>query len=99
MPRIEWADGPGMAEEAEALGIKTDQILGAHDRPYGVLVLWSPEPMGEDDPIMGSLLHRDSDGIYRVGKTGPTGSTLGDLKRKIEADLAHLKRSDQDLKP
>ena len=84
--RVEWADGPSLAEEAEAIGIKTDQIMGAHDRPDGMLVLWSPEPMSDDDLILGTLLRRDDYGIYRVVKTGPTATTIGELKRKVLAD-------------
>lgn len=90
-PKVEWASGPDLAEEAEALGIKTDQIIGARDRhDGGLLVLWSPEPMGDDDQILGSVLRPDADDILRVVKTGPTGATLGEFKRAMEEGVREI---------
>lgn len=85
-PRVEWVRRTDFAEVAEAIGIDSDLVISATERPYGLLVLWAASD-ADHEPIMGSALLRDDDGIYRVVKGGPTGTTLGDWISHIKRDM------------
>lgn len=84
--RVEWVKRTDFAEIAEAIGIESDLVISATNRTYGLLVMWTRSALPEET-IMGSVLVRDDDGIYRVAKTGPTGTTLGDWMAVIESGL------------
>ena len=93
LPRVEWAGGGDrqLAECAEAIGCKVDQILSTTWRPYGLLVMWTPEPMDRETFIVGTVLQRDNDEILRVVRTGPTDTKLGEFIDRIERDMKERK--------
>ena len=66
---MKWAKGPDFAEMAEALGIKTDQVMMASvDNPLTTVVLYTPDPDGQP-PVWRAELARDADGILVVKGT------------------------------
>lgn len=84
--RVEWVSRVDMAQLAEALGIDSDLVISATMREYGLLVMWTTSD-DYSEQIMGSVLLPDDDGILRVVKTGPTGSTLQDWADKVAAKM------------
>lgn len=89
-PRVEFVRRTTFAEEAEAIGIPSDLVISATDRDYGHLVMYTASEK-LDEAIMGALMRRDRDGIYRVIKTGPTGSTLRDWVEDVSAKMRDRK--------
>jgi hypothetical protein len=67
-----WQRGPEFAEAAEALKLRTDQIMGVGidpDLPEGHEVAFYTRAPGERPEVLRRLLARDADGILRpVGR-------------------------------
>ena len=62
--RAEWKKAPAFAEVAEALGVQTDQIVGATTDNGITIALWS-DPGTDDPQTWGIALVRDGDRILR----------------------------------
>jgi hypothetical protein len=77
------------AEFAEALKIRTMQVVAVYQAPPNVTVIWTPEEdendLDPETPLGTSLLWRDKDGILRqVGETAwIEGLDWGDLERSL----------------
>lgn len=83
---VRWGRAPDFAEVAEALEVRTDQILGTANRGgRGTTVLFTPgEPEGD---VYAGLVERDADGILReTGRALVPGYWDG-LRRRIEEGL------------
>lgn len=91
-PRVKWATRVEMAELAEAIGIDSDLVISATERDYGLLVMWTRSGEPEEE-IMGSVLRRDDDGIYRVVKTGTTGQRLKDWIDAINQKMGERRKA------
>lgn len=69
--QTEWKKGPDFAEHAEALGIRTTQVMALKaDGDDPTVVIYTPE-LDENDldpetPLVAAWLTRDGDGILRV---------------------------------
>ena len=64
MTKVKWSSGPDFAELAEALAIKTDQIVCAMVEET-IVVFFTPDSTGRL-PIFRASLERDADGILVV---------------------------------
>jgi hypothetical protein len=91
--KTEWKSGPDFAEMAEALRIRTTQIMAAYFNGEGRLtVIYTPE-LEEDDldpgtPLYVARLERDADRILMlVGEPILTEFDWADLEAEIERRL------------
>ncbi len=76
-----WMKGAAFHEVAEALRVRTDQVVAATRNGDEWIVVWSETSADADinTPVNVSLLQRDPDDrVLRVMKTTQTG-TLGDF--------------------
>lgn len=89
-----WASGPDFQEAAEALGIRTNQIIGGTFQGHRGLVLYSPfmeeDPDLEDErqtTVYKAQLRRDSDDILVLdGEPVEIPGMWEDLKKRMEAE-------------
>lgn len=94
--KAEWKKAPDFAEYAEALGIRTTQVMAAQLGETTV-VLYTPE-LDEDDldpetPLVAAWLVRDGDGIPRViERRLLEGFDWSQLEADIAQRLAELER-------
>jgi hypothetical protein len=65
MPHAKWATAPAFAEVAEALQIRTDQIVGTKEDDRGIVVLFTRDE-GDEPPVFAVGCQRDLDGIMRA---------------------------------
>lgn len=65
MVTAEWKSAPDFAEFAEALGVKTTQIVTAMVTGDVAGVIYSPDD-GDHERVVLIGLGRDSDGVYQV---------------------------------
>lgn len=82
MTRAEWRSRQDFHEMAEALDIRTNQVLAAHWKPETQTwtVVWSEDYEGPvaDTPAKASTLVRGTDEILVVLRTSEVG-TLGEI--------------------
>lgn len=80
-PEVKWVGSAELAEQAEALGLKTRDIMAARRRPAFWIVLFTDpadRPDDPDTPIWCARLDRDGEGLLREKNRRKVG-TLGEF--------------------
>lgn len=94
-PRTEWHGASDFHEFAEALGIKTTQIMAVRPFTESIVVLYT---LTDDSELLHSVhLRRGVDGVlFRASQPTPHPgmweSIVADANRGIDADLRKLER-------
>ena len=78
--RTRWAHGPDFAEVAEALGVRTDQVMAMLPRDGIVTVMFTPKDHGR---IWAASLERDRGGILQAVNVHETDLTFEDITRMM----------------
>lgn len=76
-----WAKGHEFAEVAEALHVRTDQIMAMLP---GSIVLYTP---GDDEEIWSATLKRTEDGTLRPVRREPQPGMWDKIKQQVETGM------------
>lgn len=91
-PDVQWKKAPDFAEYAEALGIRTTQIMAAQFGADRAVVVYTPETEEDDldpgTPLYIARLERNADRILvLVGEPALSEFNWDDLEAEIERRL------------
>lgn len=88
MPNAEWRGRAAFAEVAEALSLRTDQVMAAMQADGLWTVLWSDhleDGADVDTPVTATRLQRDDAGVLHIISTTDAG-TLGSFLDAMRED-------------